>query len=59
MKTILITAAAVGATIAGLILLYQQRLKTERNILANSSDDFHAIGNGTMKMARPAHHAMG
>ena len=59
MKTGLLAAITVGAALAGLILYYQKRLKIERNVLANSSDDFHSVGNGTMNSTRPAQHAMG
>ena len=58
MKTMLVTATAVGAAIAGIALYYQRKNKAGNKI--NSARDAYSIMDEPGgRIERPAHHAMG
>lgn len=59
MKSMLIAATAVGATIAGLLLYYQRKNKPSTKVLDAAKDAYHTMNNGLGQLERPAHHAMG
>lgn len=59
MKTMLLTATAVGTAIAGLILYYQKKNKSPNKVLDAAKDSYGAINNGIGQLERPAQHAMG
>lgn len=59
MKSILITATAVGATIAGLILYYQRKAKPENKILDAAKNAYDTMNEGIGRIERSAHYAMG
>lgn len=59
MKNILITASALGAAIAGLILYYQKKNTARTNTIDIAKDAYQRVGNGFNNVKRPAHHAMG
>jgi len=59
MKSILITATAVGAAVAGLILYYQRKSRPENKVLDAGEDAYHTINKAIGGVERPAHHAMG
>jgi hypothetical protein len=59
MKSMLLTATAVGAAIAGLILYYQRKNKPSNRMLGAAGDAYSTLNNGIGQLERPAHHAMG
>lgn len=59
MKTMLLTATAVGSAIAGLILYYQKKNKSSNKVLDAAKGSDRAINNGFGQLERPAQHAMG
>jgi hypothetical protein len=59
MKSMLLTATAVGAAIAGLILYYQRKNKPSNRMLGAARDAYSTMNNGIGQLERPAHHAMG
>lgn len=59
MKSILITATAVGAAIAGLILYYQRKNRPANRVLDAAEDAYHTMNEGIGRVERPAQHAMG
>ncbi|HEU4904240.1 MAG TPA: hypothetical protein VFT06_15650 [Flavisolibacter sp.] len=59
MKTMLLTATAVGSAIAGLILYYQKKNKSSNKLLDAAKGSNGAINNGLGQLERPAQHAMG
>lgn len=59
MKTMLVTATAVGAAIAGLILYAQKKNKPENKVLDAGKNGYQLMNDGNGKLERPAHHAMG
>lgn len=59
MKNILITAAAVGAGIAGLILYYQRKNRPANRVLDAANDAYHTMNRAIGRVERPTHHAMG
>lgn len=59
MKSMLIAATAVGATIAGLILYFQRREKGSHKQLNNAENRYLEKSKDSGKIERPAYHAMG
>jgi hypothetical protein len=59
MKSMLIAAAAVGATIAGLALYFQRKNRPSNRVLDSAKDAYQTINSGIGALERPAHHAMG
>ena len=59
MKSMLLTATAVGAAIAGLILYYQRKNKPSNKVLGAAKDAYQTMNEGIGQLERPAHHAMG
>lgn len=55
----LLTATAVGAAIAGLILYYQRKNKPSNKVLGAAKDAYQTMNEGIGQLERPAHHAMG
>lgn len=59
MKSILITAAAVGTAIAGLILYYQRKNRPANKVLDAAEDAYHTMNKAIGSVERPMQHAMG
>jgi hypothetical protein len=59
MKSMLLTATAVGAAIGSLILYYQKKNKSGNQVLDAAKHAYKRMNNGLGKLERPAHHAMG
>ena len=59
MKKMLLSATAVGAAIAGLVLYYQRRNKHRNSIAGAAKDAYRIMNDGLGKVERPAQHAMG
>ncbi len=55
----LITACALGAAIAGLVLYYQKKNKPGNRVTDAGKIGYQTMNNGLVKLERPAHHAMG
>lgn len=59
MKKMLLSATAVGAAIAGLILYYQRKNNNRNSITDAAKNAYQIMNDGLGKIERPAHHAMG
>lgn len=59
MKTILITATAVGAVIAGLILYLQGSDESRRKIKDAVTGGYREVENNMKRVERPMQHSMG
>jgi hypothetical protein len=59
MKKILITATAVGAAIAGIILYNRRRNSSTRQIESAAKEAYNAMNDGIGKVERGAMHTMG
>jgi hypothetical protein len=54
MKILLVTASAVGAAIAGLVLYYQRKSKPANRIADAAKDAYRTMNDGLGKLERPA-----
>ncbi|RYZ30345.1 MAG: hypothetical protein EOO10_03160 [Chitinophagaceae bacterium] len=59
MKNMLLTAAALGAAIAGLVLYYQKKNKPQNRIEDAAKDAYQTMNEGIGSIERPMQHAMG
>ncbi|HUC79740.1 MAG TPA: hypothetical protein VMR70_02445 [Flavisolibacter sp.] len=59
MKTMFLTAAIVGAAIAGYILYEQQRRKPNNRIEDAAEDAYDTMNEAIGSVERPMQHAMG
>jgi LPXTG cell wall anchor motif len=59
MKNMLLTAAALGAVIAGLALYYQKKNKPQNRIKDAAKDAYQTMNEGIGSIERPMQHAMG
>ena len=59
MKSMLLTATAVGAAIAGLMLYYQRKNSSKNKLSGTTTDAYNTVNNAMSNIARPPHHAMG
>ncbi len=59
MKKMLITASALGAAIAGLVLYAKRKNKPENKIKDAAKDAYETMNKGLGGIERPAHHSMG
>ena len=59
MKNMLLTATAVAAALAGLILYYQKKNKAGNRIEDAAKDAYQTMNEGIGRVERPMQHSMG
>ncbi len=59
MKSLILTATALGVAIAGLVLYAQRKNKGENRVIDAAKNAYQIMNDGIGKLERPAHHTMG